>query len=382
MVSKNEKLIESQLSRLNREDREVLKKFMTKLRSDNASGGTQVNYVVALTKLGKFLNERKLSFHTLQDKTVLEEFFAERRKKLCGRSLNLQKRQVKKFYKWLDKPEVTEDIEINSKDDSLRLKLKSTDMLTEKEVMALIDCASTVKRKALLAMLWDSGARIGELLSIKLEDINPHTLYPKAFHVVIRKSKTEEGERELALFLAYPYLTRWLNEHPLKVDLDTALFISESNQNFGKPLKADGARKLIEVAANRAKKIGRIPKNKRIYPHLFRHSRTTDLLSKGYHPTKLKSRQGWTSMKMVDRYEHLSPKVHQEEDARMYGVSVEQNNESMKPAECRFCHHVSPPNFKFCGGCGTPLDADRIPILLPPELISKIDEVLKTLEKD
>ncbi|MCK4444748.1 MAG: tyrosine-type recombinase/integrase [Thermoplasmata archaeon] len=382
MVTKNEKLIESQLSKLKKKNKEVLGRFVTKLRGDNAAEGTQVNYVVALTKLGRYLDGRKLTFEDLKDKGMLEKFFAKRSKEVCGRVLNLQKRQIKRFYNWLDKPEVTEGIEINSKDDTLRLKLKSTDMLTEEEVMALIDCASTVKRKALVAMLWDSGARIGELLSIQLKDVNPHRSYPKAFHVVIRKSKTEEGERELALFFTYPYLVRWLNEHPLKDDLDAPLFISESNQNFGQPLKADGARKVIEVAANRAKKIGKIPKDKRVYPHLFRHSRTTDLLSKGYHPTKLKSRQGWTSMKMVDRYEHLSPKVHQEEDARMYGATEERSNESMKPSQCRFCHHVNPPNFKFCGGCGTPLDADKIPIFLPPELISKIDKVLKTLEAE
>ncbi len=146
MVTKNEKLIESQISKLKKENGEVLGRFMTKLRGDNAAEGTQVNYVVALTKLGRYLDGRKLMYEDLQDKGMLEKFFAERSKEVCGRVLNLQKRQIKRFFNWMDKPEVTEGIEINSKDDTLRLKLKSTDMLTEEEILALIDCYSTVKR--------------------------------------------------------------------------------------------------------------------------------------------------------------------------------------------------------------------------------------------
>ncbi len=78
---------------------------------------------------------------------------------------------IKKFYKWFlkdDNPELTRWIKasVSRKDRKL-----PEEMLTEQDILEIINCAIKLSDKAMVALLWDIGARIGEIGTLKIRHI-------------------------------------------------------------------------------------------------------------------------------------------------------------------------------------------------------------------
>jgi integrase/recombinase XerD len=79
---------------------------------------------------------------------------------------------LKKFYKWLNGGEehpATKWIKTTIKIHDRKLP---DDMLTQDEVQLLIDTAMNKRDKAIIALFWDIGARIGEIGNLRIKDIN------------------------------------------------------------------------------------------------------------------------------------------------------------------------------------------------------------------
>lgn len=79
---------------------------------------------------------------------------------------------LKKFYKWQceeERPELTKWIKTTMKKKDQKLP---EEMLTESDVLNLIENADNLRDKAIVALLWDIGARIGELEPLALNTSN------------------------------------------------------------------------------------------------------------------------------------------------------------------------------------------------------------------
>ena len=79
---------------------------------------------------------------------------------------------LKKFYKWYckeDNPELTKWIKITVKKKDQRLP---EDMLIESDVLKLIEYAKHQRDKAMIALLWDIGARIGEIGTLNIRHLS------------------------------------------------------------------------------------------------------------------------------------------------------------------------------------------------------------------
>lgn len=85
-------------------------------------------------------------------------------------------------------------------------------MLTEEEIKKLIDFAPSVQEKALIATLYESGCRIGELIFLKIG----HVKFDDHGAQLFVTGKT--GLRRVRVVASVPYLIEWLNKHPLKDD--------------------------------------------------------------------------------------------------------------------------------------------------------------------
>lgn len=99
---------------------------------------------------------------------------------------------------------------------------------------------------------------------------------------------------------------------------------------------------------------------KRVYPHLFRHSRATHLAS---HLTEAQMKQyfGWTqSSRMASTYVHLSGRDVDGALLKLQGIDIqEKKNESeLKVALCSRCNERNSPSSKFCARCGSPLNLE------------------------
>ena len=171
---------------------------------------------------------------------------------------------LKKFYKWYlkdDNPELTKWIKasISRKDRKL-----PEEMLIEEDILKMINCAKKKSDKAIIAILWDIGARVGEIGNLRIK----HIKFDECGATVNLKGKT--GYRRVRAVFSVEYLQAWLLEHPDRDNPDAPLWTTfDSKGDLIKPLHYGSIRMKIKRLAKKAKI------NKRIHPHLFRHSRCT-----------------------------------------------------------------------------------------------------------
>lgn len=225
-------------------------------------------------------------------------------------------------------------------------KKEIPELLTKDDITTMIDSCKNERDRAIISILADSGCRIGELASIRIKDVS----FDKHGAVIHINGKT--GSRRVRLIFSGPYLARWLDIHPHREDPTYALFVSFSNISRHKPIDE---RALYQVVKRISKDTGI---NKRIYPHLFRHSRATELAN---HLTQaqMESHLGWIhGSNMSQTYIHLSGADVDNALLKMHGVEVPEDAKP-KPLTsiiCTRCQRVNPSNAKFCFQCGQTLD--------------------------
>ncbi|MDY7083330.1 MAG: tyrosine-type recombinase/integrase, partial [Halobacteria archaeon] len=117
------------------------------------------------------------------------------------------KKVLRSFWKWMNDGETTEEVAWISVGNGGNDKLPQ-DLLTKEDVEAQIDACKNPRDKAFVSLLWETGARIGELIDLTVGDIEDRAHGKK----VTLDGKT--GSRRLPLVESVPYLNRWLSEHP------------------------------------------------------------------------------------------------------------------------------------------------------------------------
>ncbi len=270
---------------------------------------------------------------------------------------------VKRFYKWLkgfegkrEFPEEVSWIKTTLKRDRKQLP---EDLLTQEDVEKMISAAEHIRDKALIATLFETGCRVGEIASLRLKNVS----FDKYGAVITVNGKT--GMRRVRMIMYAQYLSRWLSEHPdhgdtnapLWVVIGTTKKVAKSGNlkgykfNWSYSLKHHTIMKAIQRAAEKAEI------KKRVNPHNFRHSRAT-LLANKLTEAQLKEMFGWAqSSDMAAVYVHMSGRDVDDALLKLHGLQEEkQDDESSKAKRCARCKEINPPSFKFCGNCSLPLD--------------------------
>jgi integrase len=196
-------------------------------------------------------------------------------------------------------------------------RLSPNDILTPKEVEAMIQVCASARDKALIGCLWETGVRVHELLAVNLGDIrekaSPENHGRTVYHVWFGKNKTPGEEHEGYVIEAAPLLRSWLNAHPDRRP-DAPLFPGYT----GNRMTTDDA---LYIVKHRAKQAGI---EKRVYNHLFRHSRATFLLASGMSEARVKALLGWKAgSNMLARYSHLVSKDAYAGLLQVYGMQPE-----------------------------------------------------------
>jgi site-specific recombinase XerD len=148
-----------------------------------------------------------------------------------------------------------------------------------------------VRDYAILLLLYDTGIRRGELLAMRLGDVEA---VDRAASVVSGKSGTRAvGMGTAARRAVRDYLTR--ARYAVPTDHD-ALWITRT----GEPLGPRGVGKLIDRLKAAAGIEGRI------YPHKLRHTFSTEFLRNGGNAYTLQVALGHTSPVVTSNYVHLA----------------------------------------------------------------------------
>lgn len=157
--------------------------------------------------------------------------------------------------------------------------------LTEQEVSAMIECSTTVRAKFIIALLYASGIRLSELLSM-----NRGQIVERRFSV-----KGKGGKVRLCFIdeRAEYYMKRYLAR---RRDNDPALLVT---RDTGKRMTATNVQLLVKLAAKKA------GIDKHVTPHTLRHSFATDFLKNNGNMRYLSSMMGHSSMATTTMYTHV-----------------------------------------------------------------------------
>lgn len=287
---------------------------------------------------------------------------------------------LKKFLKWIHQgdnylniheyPDIVNWINTNVKKKD-KPKVNASELLTEAEVNRLINVADHPRDKAFVSMLYELGARIGEIGSLTIRNVTKD----KYSYIIDLNGKT--GHRTPRVVISDPYITSWLNVHPLGNKPDVPLWVRRGNRDKYQPMKYGSFRKLI-IRLKEAAKI-----KKRIHPHLFRHTRVTHLLmNKQINEAQAKVYFGWVpDSKMLSEYSHLISSDVNNAILEIHGIKTKEAKESMlKPKQCPRCSIINSKDSHFCQKCGSILDVDTA-IELDEER-SKGDDLMSQIIKD
>ncbi|MFW6083135.1 MAG: tyrosine-type recombinase/integrase [Thermoplasmatota archaeon] len=329
-----------------KENKEKLLEFDKQLELNDYSKARRYKYLVQLPKIVSQL-DKPLEEAKREDIENLI-LWLKRREDINSTTKNDYKKLLKRFYKWIgdgEYPPCVEWLKINYNNSNGKLP---EEMLTEDDIEELIDHALNPRDKALISILWETGARIGELIDLTVGSIEDRQHGLK----IVVDGKT--GSRRIPLIESVPYINKWLEEHPDRDNKEAPLWVNIGEVNLGEKMNYPAIRKLLKKARDRS------DIDKPVNPHNFRHSRATYLANR-FTEAQLCEWFGWVQGSDVpSKYVHLSGRDIDQSYDRLHGIVTEENKEESKltPKECPRCNEKNPPKAKYCNRCGMALSLE------------------------
>lgn len=179
-----------------------------------------------------------------------------------------------------------------------RLNRRVIDVLARDEIDKLEACAQTERDKLVIRLLADTGIRSGELCALRVGDV---TRQERGHLLKVHGKGDKERLVPLRPELARR-IERFVKGRPAGLSTNH-LFYSLRRRADGEypPITGSGVGQMLDNAADRA------GINRRVYPHLLRHSFATEALRRGMNPVQLAQILGHSGLQMIDRvYSHLT----------------------------------------------------------------------------
>ena len=275
---------------------------------------------------------------------------------LSGWYIEGYKSSLKKFYKWLEKGKYIDAVNWIKYDSNPNRKMKPDYIISQDQVDLLIRACDNSRDKAIISLLFDSGIRIGELITLRIRDVAWDTYGMK----ILVSGKT--GVRNVRVIGdSVGFVRAWLNVHPDSFNEDAWLFCGighdiHSNDKTAQILSHSQIYASFNRIKKRAVKYG-FPENTRINPHKFRHNVATRLAPK-VSESILEKNMGWTlSSRMTRVYLHLNDETVDEAILKAHGIVKERESQNERKARlCMSCKTLNPSINSYCLQCGMPLD--------------------------
>lgn len=289
-----------------------LGKTIKKGRKKKVSQARIVKYVDDLTKLDRFTgksfkqinqNEMERFIMGLENGTIKSQ----RGQPFKQETIITTKNVIKKFYKWLLGESKYYPELVSWFDTSLEIPeykaIKKEQIDAALSIITSTTPYNLARNRALIAILFDSGARADELLNVRLKHL---TLEKGTYKLRIEFSKTLK--RTIGLPLYTKYIDSWLDIHPARANQEAQLF----------PIGYQELRKMV-------KRIGKQLNFPKLTPHSFRHGSITYYANlKIFSDQQLKYRYGWSAnSKQLSRYIDQEG-LNQEEAVSQINVLQEQ----------------------------------------------------------
>jgi len=268
---------------LTKENRGLLNSFYKYLLGKRYSKSTVNTYSFFIADFIEFHNNKVLNSLTIKDvNEFIETIFIKR-----NYSISTQRQfisAVKQFIVFYPDTEISNLALTRPK----KSKILPT-VLSQEEMIAIIQRTKNLKHRAILALIYSAGLRIGELLSLKLED-----LQIQRKQILIKRAK---GRKDRYVTLAdsfMPLLQNYLMTYEPKI------YFVEGKE--GKAYSASSIRKFL-LRSCKAAKISR-----KVTPHTLRHSYATHLLENGVGLRYIQELLGHSKPETTMIYTHVARK--------------------------------------------------------------------------
>ncbi len=251
----------------------VVREFISYLHNEKKmSENTELSYKRDLTKLCAFLNEQGINDFAKVTATNLNSYVLYMEKKqFKPATISRNIASIKAFYMFLYK-EKRIDEDVSDKLKAPKIEKKAPEIMTMKEVAQLLeqpsgDSSKEIRDKAMLELLYATGIRVSELISLKLSEVNMQMGFIQCKDAGKERVIPFGNKARNALI---KYLENSRSEMVADADNDI-LFVNCS----GQPMSRQGFWKLIKFYAKKAGIAADIT------PHTLRHSFAAHLVENG-----------------------------------------------------------------------------------------------------
>ena len=215
----------------------------------------------------------------------------------------------------------------------------------------MANACENFRDRALVTVLYESGARIGELLTMRIGGVRPDP------HGAVLTVSGKTGGRRILIVESAPTLFAWLSVHPTGADPDAPLWTNVGWPRHGAPMDHGSVCGVLRRVARKA------GIKKRVHAHLFRHSRASFLANR-MTEAQMNAYFGWIQGSDMPRtYVHLSGRDVDDAILAMHGLrrSDAQTERVTTGPACPKCRAVVLPNAVSCPQCWQPLVAQVVP---------------------
>lgn len=258
-----------------------MKKFVSWMQSHRYSARTITSYVKVLQLFLHFFKDKRIEDITHEDVLDFNKEYIFKK----GLSASYQSQFInalKLFYGLITGKKMEIDKLVRP-----QKPFQLPKVISEEEVAAILNATVNLKHKAMLSLMYSAGLRRGELLNLKLEDIDS-----KRMLIWIRMGK---GAKDRVVPLS-PYILKMLREYYLQYKPKHYLFEGQNGGMYSE--------RSIELVLKKSVKSAGI--NKNINLHMLRHSYATHLLEAGTGLRHIQELLGHNSPKTTQIYTHVS----------------------------------------------------------------------------
>jgi len=280
MVSTDYKNVEAAEHRLNELKISAINKklvisFKEQLAAEGMSIGRQAKYIYTLGRIAQYIDVDNFRKANKQDIVKLVAKINNNSDFKDWTKYNYLV-IIRRFYKWLrQSEEYPKEVKWIKPRIKQHKKTMPKDLLNFNDVKKMANATYNLRDRCFILLLYETGARIGEILGIKLNDIEKDKYGCK----IGLQGKT--GYRKIRVISAAPAISNWLSQHPDRENEKSLLFCGIGNFKRGARLEYANFRKILRKTAKK------INLKKPVNPHHFRHSRATDLAKSSQRPNSV-----------------------------------------------------------------------------------------------
>jgi len=273
---------------------EYIKTFINFLRIEKGlAENSCLAYTNDLQLFEKFLSVKNIfSWNKVEPNDIID--FLQSRLEINRASSTISREliSIKVFFRFLSAENIIK-FDVSSRVESPKLWKLLPDVLTEYDVEKLLKAPETntitgLRDKAMLELLYATGLRVSELVSLKINNLNDETGFIRCFGKGGKERIVPVGS------IARKAIKKYLKKRDETTGNDY-LFLSNRKTKMTRINFYDRIQLYSKISGI----------NKKIYPHLLRHSFATHLLSHGADLRVVQEMLGHSDISTTQIYTHI-----------------------------------------------------------------------------